>query len=98
VDLSSQQTLELVSPRSQNRRTLEAVVEATIVLPIAHRLLPTFVRWHLTVPTVARGSLEAPVERVEAQVNGMSDDEELRIRGHHHTHLCLSEFAPSATR
>jgi hypothetical protein len=30
------------------------------------------------VPPVARGSLEAPVERVEAMVDGMSHDDGLR--------------------
>jgi hypothetical protein len=83
-------------PRSQSR-TLEAIDEATIVLLVVHRLLPTFARWHLMVPAVARGSLDAPVERMEAQVDGMSHDDGLRIRGHHHTCPCLSEFATSAT-
>jgi hypothetical protein len=69
-------------PISQSRRTLEAIDEAAIALPVAHRLLPTFTRWHLTVPAVARGSLEAPVGRVDAQVDGMSHDDGLRIRGH----------------
>jgi hypothetical protein len=59
--------------------TLGAVDEAAIVLLVIHRLLPTFARWHLTVPAVARGSLHAPVEGVEAQVNGMSHDDELSI-------------------
>jgi hypothetical protein len=95
--MSSRQTLEVVSPRSQSR-TLEAVDEAAIVLPVAHRLLLIFAQWHLTVPAVARCSLEAPVGRVEALVDGMSHDDGLRIRGHHHTCPCLSEFAPSGTR
>jgi hypothetical protein len=93
-----QHTLEVVSPRSQSRRTPEAVDEAAIVLPVAHQLLPTFAQWHLTVPAIARGSLEVPVERVEAQVDGMSQDDGLRIRGHHHTRPCLSDFAPSVIR
>jgi hypothetical protein len=83
--------------RSQSRRTLEAVDEAMIVLPGAHRLLPTFAPWHLTVPAVARSSLEAPVGRLEAQMDGMSHNDGLMTRGHHHTHPCLSEFTPSAT-
>jgi hypothetical protein len=62
-------------PRSQSRRTLSAVDEVVIVLLVNHRLLSTFARWHLMVPAIARGSLEAPVERVEAQVDGMSLDD-----------------------
>jgi hypothetical protein len=85
-------------PRSQGRRTLEAVDVVPNVLPNAHRLLPTFARWHSTVPTVARGSLEASVEKMEAQVDGMSHDDGLRIQGHHHICPCLSEFTPSTTR
>jgi hypothetical protein len=80
VDPLPQQTPEVVLPRSQSRRTLEIVDEVVIVLPDAHRLLPTFVRWHSVVPAVARGSLEASVERVEAQVDGMPHDDGLRIR------------------
>jgi hypothetical protein len=38
------------------------------------------------------------VERVEAQVDGMPHDDELRIQGHDHTRPFLSEFAPSTTR
>jgi hypothetical protein len=49
-------------------------------------------------PAVAQGSLEASVERVEAQVDGMPHDDKLRIRGHHQTRCFLSEFAPSTTR
>jgi hypothetical protein len=52
-------------PRSRSRRTLE-VVDVVIVLPNARQLLPIFARWHSEVPTVARGPLEEPVERVEA--------------------------------
>jgi hypothetical protein len=69
-----------VSPRNQSR-TLGAVDEAVIVLLVVHRLLPTFAQWHLMVPAVAQGSLEALVERVEAQVDGMSLNDGLRIRG-----------------
>jgi hypothetical protein len=69
-----------VLPRSQSRRTLEAIDEVAIVLPGAHRLLPTFARWHLVVPAVARGSLVVPVERVVAQVDGMYHDDRLRTR------------------
>jgi hypothetical protein len=50
------------------------------------------------MPTVARGSLEALVERVEAQVDEVPHDDGLRIQGHHHTCPFLSELAPSATR
>jgi hypothetical protein len=66
--------------RSQSRRTLEIVDKAVIVMPSAHRLLLTFARWHSAVPTVARGSLEVSVERVEVQVDGMSHDDRLRTR------------------
>jgi hypothetical protein len=38
-------------------------------LLVIHQLLPTFAQWDLMVPTVARGSLEASVEKVEAQVD-----------------------------
>jgi hypothetical protein len=85
-------------PRSQSRRILEAVDETAIVLPGAHRLLRTIAQWHSTVPVVARGSLEASVERVEAQVDGMSHDDRLRTRGHHHIRPFLSGFALPATR
>jgi hypothetical protein len=85
-------------PVSQSRRTLESVGDAMIVLPGAHRSQPTFARWHSTVPTVAQGSLEVSVERVETQVDGMPHDDGLRIRGHHHTHPFLSEFSPSTIR
>jgi hypothetical protein len=71
-----------------------AVDEAAIVLTAAHRLLTAFGQWHLTVPAVARGSLEAPVGRVEVQVDGMSHNDGLRIWEHHHTHPFLSEFTP----
>jgi hypothetical protein len=94
----SRQTLEVVLPRSQSRRTLEAVDEAAIVLPGAYRLLPTFARWYLVVSAAPRGSLEALVEWVEAQVDGMSHDDGLRTRGHHQTRPCLRKFVPSATR
>jgi hypothetical protein len=50
------------------------------ILPDAHRLLATFARWHSAVPTVSRGSLEASVETVEAQVDGMSHDDGLKTR------------------
>jgi hypothetical protein len=72
-------------PRSQGRRTLEVVDVGLNILPNAHRLVATFARWHSAVLTVARGSLEASVEKVEADVDGMSRDDGLRIRGHHHT-------------
>jgi hypothetical protein len=85
-------------PRSRGRKNFEAVEDVVIVLPNAHRLLQTYARWHSAVPTVARGSLEASVERVEAQVDGMSHDDRLRTWGDHHTHPCLSEFSPSTTR
>jgi hypothetical protein len=68
-----------VSPRSQSRRTLEAVDDVVIVLLVIHRLLSTFARWHLMVPAVAQGSLVVPMERVEAQLDGMSHDDGLRI-------------------
>jgi hypothetical protein len=83
-------------PRSQSRRTLEIVDETAIVLPGAHRLLLTFARWHLAVLAIARGSLEASMGRMEVQVDGMSHDNGLRTRGHHHTRPCLNMFAPSA--
>jgi hypothetical protein len=95
-DPSPQQTLEVVLPRNQSRRTLEIVDKAAIVLPGAHRLLPTFARWHSVVLVVARGSLEASVERMEVQVDGMSHDDGLRTRGHHCTCPCLNVFTPSA--
>jgi hypothetical protein len=38
------------------------------------------------------------MERVEAHVNGMSHDDGLRIRGHHHIRPCLSEFVSSTIR
>jgi hypothetical protein len=62
-------------PRSQSRRILVAIDEIMIVLPDTHRLLPTFARWHSAVPTVSQGSLEASVERVQAQVDGMPRDD-----------------------
>jgi hypothetical protein len=85
-------------PRSQDRRTLESVGDAVIVVAIAHQSRPTFARWHSMAPTVARGSLEVSVERVEAQVGVMPHNDGLRIRGHHRTRPFLSEFSPSATR
>jgi hypothetical protein len=85
-------------PKSQNRRTLGTVDEAAIVLLVIHLLLPTSARWHLTVPIVARDSLEVSVEKMEAHVDRMSHDDGLRTWGHHHTCPFLSEFAPSATR
>jgi hypothetical protein len=85
-------------PRSRGRRILEAINVAVVVLPDAHRLLPTFARWHSLVPTVARGPLEVSVERVEAQVDRMSHDDVLMTQGLHYSHPCLSEFATSATR
>jgi hypothetical protein len=81
--------------RSQSRRTLESVGDTVTVLLGAHRSRSTFARWHSTVPTVARGSLEVSVE---AQVDGMPHDDGLRIRRHHHTRPFLSEFSPSTTR
>jgi hypothetical protein len=75
--------------------TLEIVDEVVIVLPSAHRLLLTFARWHSAVLAVARGSLEASMGRMEVQVYGMSHDDGLRTRGHHHTRPCLNVFAPS---
>jgi hypothetical protein len=85
-------------PRSKSRRILEVVNETAIILPGAHRLLPTFALSHSAMPAIARGSLEALVERVEAQVDGMPHDDGLRTRRHHHTRPFLSEFAPSTTR
>jgi hypothetical protein len=84
-------------PRSQGRRTFEVVDVVVIVLFDAHRLLSTFARRHSAVPTVARGSLEVLVERVEVQSDGMPDDEGLWTRGHR-ARPCLSEFTPSSTR
>jgi hypothetical protein len=86
--------MEVVLPRSRGRRIVEAIMN---VLPDIHQFLPISSSRHLVKPTAARGSLEASVERVEAQVDGMSHDDRLRTRGHHHTRPCLSEFAPSAT-
>jgi hypothetical protein len=71
---------------------------AVIVLPDIHQLLPIFTRWHSAVPTVAQGSLEALVQRVEAQVDGKLPDECLITRGLHHTRHFLREFAPSSIR
>jgi hypothetical protein len=85
-------------PRSQSRRTPEAIDDTMIVLPGAHQLLPNIARWHSMVPTVVRGLLEASVERVEAQVDEMPHDDGLRIQGHHHTRPFLSKLSPSATR
>jgi hypothetical protein len=50
-------------PGSQSRRTLEVVGVVVIVLPDAHRSLSIFARWHSIVPRVARGFLEATVEK-----------------------------------
>jgi hypothetical protein len=69
-----------------------------IVLLDAQYFLPISACWHSVKPTVAQGSLEASVERVEAQVDGMPHDDCLLTRGLHHTHPFLSEFTPSATR
>jgi hypothetical protein len=88
----------VVLPRSRSRRTLENDDVARIVLPDAHQLLPIFAKWHSAKPTFAQGSLEASVERVEAQVDGKPHDDCLMTQGLHHTHPFLSEFAPSTTR
>jgi hypothetical protein len=88
--------MEVGLPRSRSR-TLE-VVDVVIVLLDTHQLLPNFAGWYLPVPTFARGLLEASMERVEAQVDGMLHDDELKIQGHHHTRPFLREFTPSATR
>jgi hypothetical protein len=84
-------------PRSQNRRILEAVDVTVIVLLDAHRSLPTFAGWRSVVPIVARGSLEASVERMESQVDGISHDDGLMTQRLHHTRPFLSKFAPSVT-
>jgi hypothetical protein len=63
--------------QSQSRRTLEVVDDAVIVLPVAHRSLSIFARWHSTVSIVARGSLEASVERVKTHVDEMPHDDDL---------------------
>jgi hypothetical protein len=81
-----------VLPRSQCRRTLEAVDEIVIVLTGSS----TIAQWYSAVPVVSQGSLEASVERMEAQVDGMPHDDGLRTQGHHHTHPFLGEFTPSA--
>jgi pyruvate/2-oxoglutarate/acetoin dehydrogenase E1 component len=81
--------------QKSSRRTLEVVDDAVIVLPDAHRSLSIFARWYSMVSTVARDSLEASVERVEAHVDGMPHDDDLMTQGLHHTRPCLSEFAPS---
>jgi hypothetical protein len=87
-----------VLPRSQGRRNLEASDGAASVLPNIHQFLPTFAGWHSMRPIVARGSLEASMERAEAQVFGVPLDGRLRTREPQRARSYLSGFAPSATR
>jgi hypothetical protein len=86
----------VVLPRSQSRWILEVVDVAGFVLPDAHQLM--LVSMASAKPTVAQDSLEASMERVEVQVDGMSHNNGWRIPGHHQSCPFLSEFAPSATR
>jgi hypothetical protein len=81
VGLSSWRTLEVALPRSRSRRTLEAVDVAVIVLPDIYQFLPISAWWHSVKSAVAHGWLEASMERVETQVDGMPHDDCLMTRG-----------------
>jgi hypothetical protein len=66
VGLSSKQSLGFGLPRTRGRRTLEATDVIANILPDIHQFLPTSTSWHYEKLSIARISLEASVERVEA--------------------------------